>query len=122
MEINDKVILIDLYKKHAVLTADLKKVESAILAYGGTISNSSNSTTTPKATYPDEGTWTDKIVYVLTVNGPSTPNEVSDYIVHKEKFNPETTLVTVSQYLSALGREGELKREKEGKKYRYSIK
>jgi len=126
MEITDKLILDNLYKKHSDLHAETIKVESAILAYNGTIPTYGNSTTATPVNLPDypiDGTWKDKIFYVLAISGPSLVGDIINSIHKKE---PDVSMdklnLVVSQYCSTMGIAGILDREREGKTYRYSIR
>ncbi len=124
MEYKDDEILDNLYRKHRDNNAERLKIESAIIAFGGTIPvymgvlAKALETYTP---YPKAGTWKDKILYALT-KGPASAEVISKAIYKEEPtLNPDKILMTVTQYCSAMGSTGELSKIREGKKYIYSL-
>lgn len=127
--------LINEYKQ---LKVKLIKVEELIKAYGGTIPGEPSPEkfvfpNPPKSNFPIEGSWKDKILYVLKkhrVNGATSAKEIADEIIRQEKdfgisFNDEEIAKyqsMVTQYTSTMGKAGELHVEYTSHRNYYSYK
>lgn len=117
---DNKPILELLYEKQKELSTELNKVNQAIAALEGSeISLKTNVSND----YPTKGTWKDKIFFIVKDLKHPLVSEIIEHIYKRESNVPKKRLdKTITLYCSALGRSGELKRIKEGKTYRYSLK
>lgn len=127
---NDKQVKDFMQAKHREMWEELKSWEAAMKLVGVEIPayNDEDSIKLKSVDYypdyPVETGWREKILYVLKFMKKGSASEVSERILVYEPYvkTKEDMLTLVSQYLPVMYKDNLLSREKEGKKYIYSIK
>lgn len=130
------LLLESLIQEYKDLKVKLDKVADLILMYGGEIPHATPNVSSVETTvgykgltYPSQGTWKEKIMFVLKVREgePITAKEIAKILEVVEgqdgdiKLGTDHILKTVTQYTSSMFKNGEIGADDSGFRNKYFL-